>query len=175
MIEGRAVIENIEKTRASVESLGGRFKGHYVLKDTIFVPKAGNRNLSDDFVRVRTNIKSSWQTKSVVLIRKQTEFKETGKMDMVIMRKEFDTVDEASAFIGDNLQDFKEGFSYEREGWEYLLDNSRVFIEDIKGWKPSIEIEAENEEKLKELFGNIGTMELVHSSVPEVMKRILLF
>jgi len=39
MIEGRAVVESIEKAKASVESLGGRFKGGYVLKDISLFPK----------------------------------------------------------------------------------------------------------------------------------------
>jgi adenylate cyclase class IV len=173
MIEGRAIIENIEKVKASVESLGGLFKSHYILKDIIFVPKKEEYNLNDDFVRVRVNIKSDRPTKRVVLVRKQTQFKETGKVDKVILKEEFDTEEEAFAFIKEKLPEFQKGFEYERDGWEYQLDDCGIFIEDIKGWKPSVEIEAESENQLKELFDNIGVLKIVKSSVPEIMRRLL--
>ena len=173
MIEGRAIIENIEKTKASVKSLGGKFKSHYILKDIIFIPKKEDYNLSDDFIRVRINIKSDWPTKRVILIKKQTEFKEIGKIDKVILKEEFDTEEEAFAFIKDKFPEFQEGFDYKRNGWQYQLNDNRIFIEDIKDWKPSIEIEAENEEELKRLFDKIEILELVKSSIPEIMRRVL--
>lgn len=173
MIAGRAIIENIEKAKASVESLGGRFKSHYILKDIIFVPKKEDYDLSDDFVRVRVNIKSDWPTKRVILVRKQTEFKEPGKIDKVILKEEFDTEEEAFAFIKEKLPEFQKGFEYEREGWQYQLNDNKIFIENIKGWKPSVEIEADSEEQLKELFDKIGILELVKSSVPEIMRKLL--
>jgi len=173
MIEGRAVIDNIKNAKVSVESLGGQFKGYYILKDIIFVPKKEDYNLSNDFVRVRVNIKSDWPTKKVILVRKQTEFKETGKIDNVILKEEFDTEEESFAFIKDKLSEFRKGFEYERDGWQYQLNDNRIFIEDIKGWKPSVEIEAESKERLKELFDKIGILETVKSSVPEIMRRLL--
>jgi len=173
MIEGRAIIENIEKTKKSVESLGGKFKSNYILKDIIFVPKKKKYKLNDDFLRVRINIKSDWPTKKVILIKKQTEFKNTGKIDKIIFKKEFDTEEEASSFIKSNIPGFQRGFEYEREGWEYELEKNRIFIEDIKGWKPSIEIEAEKERDLKDLFKQIEFIELVKDSAPEVMSKLL--
>jgi adenylate cyclase class IV len=174
MIEGRAIVESIEKAKVSVESLGGIFKSNYILKDIIFVPKKENYNLSDDFVRVRINIKSDWPTKRVILIRKQTEFKEVGKIDKTILRKEFDSEEEAFSFIQENLPAFKKGFEYEREGWQYQLNDYRIFIEDIKGWKPSIEVEVKDEERINEIFRKIGILELVKASVPKVMKQLLM-
>ena len=173
MIEGRAVIENIEKTKVSVESLEGKFKSHYILKDIIFIPKKEDYNLNDDFIRVRVNIKSDWPTKKVILIRKQTEFKKIGKIDKVILKEEFDTEEDAFAFIKNKLPEFQKGFDYKRDGWQYQLNNNRIFIEDIKGWKSSIEIEAESEEELKKLFDKIGILELVKYSIPEIMRRLL--
>ena len=173
MIEGRAVIEKIEKTKVSVESLEGKFKSNYILKDIIFIPKKEDYNLNDDFIRVRVNIKSDWPTKKVILIRKQTEFKKIGKIDKVILKEEFDTEEDAFAFIKNKLPEFQKGFDYKRDGWQYQLNNNRIFIEDIKGWKSSIEIEAESEEELKKLFDKIGILELVKYSIPEIMRRLL--
>ncbi|UCD03983.1 MAG: hypothetical protein JSW73_05635 [Candidatus Woesearchaeota archaeon] len=173
MIEGRAIIESIKKTRASVESLGGQFKSNYIGRDIIFLPEREDYNLSDDFVRVRVNIKSNWPTKRVILTRKQTDFREIGKVDNVILSEEFDTEEEAFSFIEKNLPEFQKGFEYEREGWQYQLKHNRIFIEDIKGWRPSVEIEAKSEEELKELFDKIGILELVKDSIPKIMRRIL--
>ena len=174
MIEGRAIVESIEKAKASIESLGGHFKSNYILKDIIFVPKKENYNLSSDFVRVRINIKSDWPTKRVIVVRKQTEFKKTGKIDKIILKKEFDNEEEAFLFVKEKLPEFQKGFEYEREGWQYQLNDSRIFIEDIKGWKPSIEIEVKNEKEIKEFFNKIGILELVKASVPEIMRQNLM-
>lgn len=86
MIELRAVISDINKTREIVEKLGGKFVSNYELKDIIFI-KNINDDLSKDFVRVRINIKSDWKTKKVILIRKQTDFLDIGKKDKVILKK----------------------------------------------------------------------------------------
>ncbi|MBL7100939.1 MAG: hypothetical protein ISS23_03235 [Nanoarchaeota archaeon] len=117
MIEGRAIIENIEKTKASIESLGGQFKDHYLLKDIIFVPKKENYNLTDDYVRIRIHIKGDWPTKRVTVVRKQAKFKETGKIDKIILKEEFDTEEEAFAFVEKNLPEFRKGFEFGRESW----------------------------------------------------------
>jgi len=173
MIEGRAIIKDIEKAKKSIESLGGIFKSNYILKDIIFIPKIGKYKLNNDFIRVRINIKSDWIAKKVILIRKQNEFKNIGKIDKILFRKEFDTEEEAFIFIQKKFPEFKKGFEYEREGWEYQLNKNRIFIEDIKGWKPSIEIETEKEEDLEDLFNKIGVLELIKESIPEIMNKLL--
>ena len=171
MIYGRALIKSIEKTRTIIESMDAQFKSNYILKDIIFVPTKENYNLNDDFVRVRINIKSDWPGKRVILVRKQTEFKKTGKVAKLIIKQEFDTKAEAFTFIEQEAPEFQKGFEYEREDWQYQLNDNKIFIEDIKGWKLSVEIEAESEEKLKELFDKIVILERVRDSVPEIMRR----
>ncbi|MCK4809148.1 MAG: hypothetical protein KAS90_05985 [Candidatus Aenigmarchaeota archaeon] len=176
MIEGRAIIEDIDTAKSSVESLGAKSKNNYSFKDIIFVPKAEEYSLSNDFVRVRVYIKTNWPTKNVVLVRKNMEWKNHGKIDNVVLREEFDSQEEAFAYIDKNLgSDFEKGFDYNREGWEYELDSCRIFIEDIKGYRPTIEIEAEDEEGLKILFNKIGVLEIVKNSVPEIMRKKLKF
>jgi len=173
MIEARAIIENIEKTKEKVEELGAEFKNDYAFKDIIFVPKKEDFNLSDDFVRVRVYSLTYWKTKNVVLVRKKTEFKEKDKIDKIILREEFDTKKEAFDFISKNLAEFEKGFDYSRKGWEYHLDNKRIFIEDIEGYKPSIEIEAKDEKELEDLFDKIGIIEIVKESVPEIIRKLI--
>jgi len=119
------------------------------------------------------NVKSDWPAKRVVVVRKQTKFRRIGKTDKIILKKEFDNEEEAFLFAKEKFPEFQRGLEYERKGWEYRLDDKGIFIERIKGWKPSIEIEAKNGKEIKELFNKIGILELVKDSVPEIMRQIL--
>ena len=173
MIEGRAIISGIENARKKVEQLGAIFKGEYIFKDVIFIPKKDDFNLNDDFLRMRIYSKTNWSTKNVVLVRKQTEFKSTGKIDKIILKEEFDTEKEALAFVKNNLSsEFKIGFEFSRTGWQYQLENHRIFIEDVEDFKPSIEIETDTEDELKSLFDKVNIIEKINESMPEIMRRI---
>lgn len=174
MIEGRAIIADIGQTRKKLEEMGALFNGGYTFKDVIFVPKKPNYNLSDDFLRVRVYDKNNWRTNKAVLVRKQTIFKEVGKTDKIILKKEFESEQEALNFISAELAaEFERGFEYEREGWQYDIGKQRIFVEDIKGFKPSIEIEAESENEIEFLFSKIGVVEKINASLPEVMRKVL--
>lgn len=172
MIESRAIISNIKETKEKIEKLGGVFKNDYAFKDIIFIPKDNGIDLSGNFLRLRILSKNNWPTKNAILIKKRTEFKKIGKTDDVAFRKEFDTEKESLDFIKNEVPEFKFGFDYSREGWEYELEGHRVFIEDIKGFKPSIEIEADSEVELKELLNKIGFIKLLKESVPKTISRI---
>ena len=164
---------SIEKAKASVENLGGQFKGNYIFKDIIFVPRKKIYNLNEDFLRIRSYVKTNLLTKNVVLVRKKTEWKKQGKLDKIILKKEFDTEKEAFLFIEENLPDFEKGFEYRREGWQYELEKNKIFVENIEEYSPSIEIETNDEKDLQILFNKIGVKDLVRDSVPEIMRRIL--
>lgn len=88
MIEGRAIILNIDNTRSKLEKLGAIFKSDYAFKDVIFILKNGDGNLSNDYLRIRAYSKNNWSTKNVVLTRKQAKFQKIGKEDVVILKKE---------------------------------------------------------------------------------------
>ena len=175
MIEGRATIENIKETIKKLEKMGALFDSEYSFKDIIFVPKKGIYDLNKDFLRARVYIKNDWPTKNVVLVRKQTLFNDIGKIDNLILKKEFDTEKECFDFIKLEFNDeFEKSFEYERIGWQYNFENHRGFIEDIKGYNPSIEIEVatNSKDELESLFKRIGIIEKVHNSMPEVMRKI---
>ena len=172
MIEARAIIENIDETRKMLESLGAVLDGEYSFKDVIFVPREGNYDLNKDFLRARVYIKNNWYTKKVVLVRKQAEFKDVGKTGKVILKEEFDSEKEANGFVEAEFgQEFKRGFEYERVGWQYNLESSRIFVEDIKGYKSSIEIEADTQDQIKYLFQKIGIVKELKDSLPEIMRK----
>ncbi len=172
MIECRGIILNIEDTKKEVEKLGAVFKSEYMFKDIIFIPNKDYFNLSDDFLRMRVYTKTNWPTKKIVLVRKQTEFKSIGKVDKIILKEEFDTEKDALEFINKNLApEFKQGFEFSRTGWQYQLEDKRIFIEDIKGFKPSVEIEVNTEEELTPLFEKLNIIKKVKESMPEIMRQ----
>ncbi|MDP3685491.1 MAG: CYTH domain-containing protein [bacterium] len=174
MIEGRAIISDIQETRNKLEALEAVFRGNYVFRDIIFVPKKKTYNLNDDFLRVRIQIKSHWSNKKIILVRKQTEFGKVGKVNNVMLRREFDSEKEAVDFVEAELgSQFARSFEYTREGWQYNLEGSRIFVEAIAGFRPSVEIEADSEDDIRSLYAKIGILEEMHESIPEVMRRIL--
>lgn len=165
-------MEGTGYARERLESIGGSFNGRYSFNDIIFIPRDGDFNLNDSFVRVRVYSENNWPTKDVVLVNKQTEFKETGKTDKVLVREEFDTEKGAFSYLEKNFGGYKRGFNYERVGWEYELDGHRIFVEDIEGFEPSIEAEAETVGALQKVFERIGIIKEVKDSVPEIMRKL---
>ncbi len=174
MIEARAIIKDIAETKNKLEALGAVFDSDYAFKDVIFVPQKDRYDLNGGFLRARVYIKNNWPTKKVVLVKKQIKFKNVGKEDTIILRQEFDTEQQASDFVKKEFgSEFKRSFEYEREGWQYNLEGCRIFVEDIKGYKPSIEIETDTEDQINSLFEKIGVVEKIKTSIPEAMRQIL--
>ena len=174
MVEGRAIIKNIKETKKNIEQLDGVFKNYYSFTDIIFIPKIGEINLNKEFVRLRILKVNNWPTKDIILIYKKTNWKRTSKIDNVILRKEFDAIEGAVDFIKRHFQDkLKKSFEYFREGWEYHLGNKRIFVENIKNFQPTIEIEAENEKELDNIFEKLEFVERLSDSIPEIMRKNL--
>ncbi|HTX86800.1 MAG TPA: hypothetical protein VMC41_01890 [Candidatus Nanoarchaeia archaeon] len=165
MIVGRAIIPNIKEARKKIEQLGAIFKGEYIYKDIIFIPDKNNFNLSDDYLKLRVYTENNWPTKNFRLVRKIR-----GKS---VLKQEFDSEKASLKFINDEFSaEFKRGFEFSRTGWQYDLKNNHIFVEDVENFKPTIEIESESEPELKSLFDQIGIVEKLTESMPEIMKRI---
>lgn len=174
MIEARATISSIEQTRQKLEDLGAGFAGNYAFKDIIFTNNDGKSDLKRDFLRLRVITTNNRPTKSVILVRKKTQFNQNSKSSKVVLKKEFDLESEGLDFITKEFHsDFDKDFEYDRDGSEYDLANARIFVEDIAGFCPSIEIEAEAEGQIYDLFDRIGIEQIIHESVPELMSKIL--
>lgn len=67
--------------------------------------------------------------------------------------------------------DFKQGFEYRREGWEYGLGKQSIFVEDIENCPPTIEIEASDEKSLGILFQKLGVKKAIRDSVPNMVAQ----
>ena len=171
MIEARGIIENIGEARKKIESLGGKFLTNYKFKDIIFSEKK-DFNLSKDFLRLRVCSKNNWPTKDFVLVRKKTEFKESGKISKNVFKKEFDDEKNSIDYVKKNFPKYKKIIAYSREGWQYQLDKNRIFVEQIEGYKPSMEIESEDESELKRVLDEVNILEILKEPVPEIMRKL---
>ncbi len=172
MIEGRAIIKDLEKARQTALKLGGVFKGQYAYKDIVFLPKDKGPDLHHDCVKMRIMRKKNWDTKDVILQRKTAAWKGNAKKDTVSLWAEFDTQEEAEGFLKKRFGNkFVPGFEYSRKGWEYLIGNAKLYIENIEKLGPSIEIETEDIKDL-DLFDRFGIIELLKDSVPEHIRKI---
>jgi len=173
MIEARATIKSIESTKKAVIALGAKFKSDYILEDTIY--SINQQNLIDDYVRIRVNVKNDWDEKKVIVIRKKAVIQGIGKIDNIVLRKEFDTKDDAIQFIEREFSEFENPFTYSRKGWHYELKHHRIFIEYIEKLGPVMEIETKTEQEIKELFEKIRILRIIKESIPDVMKKLLMY
>lgn len=173
-IEGRAIVASIRETRRRLQELEASLISSYEFKDIVFLPTAGAASLHDDFLRLRVYRKSDWPTKHVVLVRKRTTFMDIGKQDDFVMRREFDTEEDALSFVASEWPDkFRIGFEYERQGWQYDLKGRRVFVEDIVGFEPTVEAEATSSAELQSIFDLLDISRQLHEPIPEMMRKLL--
>lgn len=173
MIWGRSIVKNIKEAKRKIEQLGGKFKNYYSFKDIIFAPKTGKIDLNRKFIRLRVYKVNNWPTKDVILVHKITQWKAKSKFEDFVLKKGFNTAKEAFSFIKIHFKnELKKGFEYFREGWEYRLGKKRIFVEDIKDFKPTVEIEAENEKELSKVFKKLDAVARVTDSIPRIMSKI---
>ncbi len=168
MKEARAKIKSIEKARSALEKLGAKFKSTYAFTDNIYFKKDGKKDLREEFMRARSYKENNWDTKDVVFVHKKIEWSGSTKTSNVLLKEEFDTLDEAE----NRIQDVEKSFSYARKGWEYTLGDAHIFVEDIEGLGPSVEIEADDEKTIDDLFNKLDATERITGSMPEIMERI---
>lgn len=163
MIEKRAIISSIKRTRKTAEEIGGKFKSNYLFKDIIFSEKTNQ--LSKKFIRVRILYKNNGPVKKITLILRNKSIKKA------IMKKEFNKLNDALKLIKNNMPKFKKIFEYKREGWQYSLNKSRIFIEKIEKYYPTVEIESNKKKEIDILFKKFKIIKILKESVPETMYK----
>lgn len=167
MIEVRAYISDFELTNKKLIQAGSVIQGDYEFRDYIYQPTnvATRYDLNKEFVRIRVYHKTNWIQKSVELVHK---IKSTQSMvGLTKIKKEFDKVEEAIAFLGSQ---YIEIFSFERKGVEHKLNNSRLFVEDIEGLPKSIEVIAYSQEDLKWIFQQVDPITILFDSIPKLIE-----
>lgn len=172
MISNRWTISNKEQTKKNIINLGGKIKGEYSCLDIIFIPQKEN-NVKLEFIRLRIYKVNNWNIKDIVLSHKKTTWENNYKKDKTILQKEFDNKNEALEFININYKDnIKEITRFNREGEEFRLNNTKIFLENIEFLGSSIEIESDNEKELQELISKIQIKEKLNDSLPETIRKL---
>lgn len=170
ILEARGKINNIKDARNMAEKIGGIFKGFYSATDIIF--KTKKVDPEKGVITLRIFKINNRQTKNYIFIHKIAEWYGKTKTDKVILKERFDTMEEALDFMTDHYGDgLKEDYKYSREGWEYNLDDSGIFIECIEKLGPTVEIESENKSDLENLFKLFEVSERFSESTPEIMRK----
>jgi len=164
MKEVRVVVKDLGSVKSKLESLGAEFKDDYSFNIVIFVPSGGQ--VSKEYLRLKVYEVNNWDSKGFILTHKK---KDNGWK--CLLKKEFDTEEEVMNFIHDEFKGFEMAFEFFREGWQYQLGDVRIFVEDVKGFKPSVEIEAETRGDLDKVLKEFEVIETLEASMAEIMEN----
>lgn len=166
MFELRAFFANFQQVKAAVCNLGSKNKGDYAFDDYIYHPLNRTFNFNQEFMRLRVYHLTQWQQKKVELVHK---VKNTpGCSGCTVIKEQFDQKNEANPF----LLAYQLAFSYGRCGTEFQLERCRIFVEDIDGLPPSVEILAPSQKEIDELFKQLKPTHIVMDSIPQLVQNI---
>lgn len=165
--EVRAFIGDIEQVKKKLSNLQALFKGEYAFQDYIYHQKDRTCDLNKELVRLRFYKKTNWNQKPVELAYKLKTV--PGRSGSTKFKKQFDSIKEAEAFLGD----YKLAFSFHRKGFEYILGGVRIFVEDVEGLPPSVELLSPSKEKIDQLFEDLLPIQILSDSVPKLVESKL--
>lgn len=157
-VEIRGIIHDSLSARVALTQANAVYQGDYAFNDTIYAED----DFNDEFFRVRQYLLTRWKQKSVVVVHKVKD--PEGGRHQVRFEGECDSIAQAESHIP--LSFSKKCFFF-RRGWEYSLGNMRVFVEEIEGLPPSVEVIAASKEEIFDLFDDLNVSEVLTGSVPE--------
>jgi hypothetical protein len=124
--------------------------------------------LANEFARIRQYQRTNWNQKAVVIVHKVRDAQEGNHQ--ILLKEECDTLEEAEKFIP---IDFYKRFCFPRHGWEYCLESMLIYVEEIDGLSPSIEVIAPSHQEILMLFKDLKITEILSDSVPEWYCKML--
>ena len=137
--------------------------------DLIYVNKSGT-SITDDTLKIRVYQINHWNSKDVIVIRKVAPLINGFKEDKVLLREEFDTVDEAKDYVNDNLlNEYEFAFKLQKNGNQYGNNELDMWKEDVLDLGISVEIGSNDESLLEEVFNSLDIKERLTVSLPEYM------
>lgn len=151
--EIRAFVNSYDETVNKIKNLGAEFKGKYSFTDYIYQPRGKEINFNNYVARVRLYHQTQWDQKSVELTFKHNKFS-------------FDTLEDAF----NQLSDYELILKYKRDGLEFKLNNANIFIENIQGLEPSIEIVASSSD-IFDIFSQVQVKEILNDCVPQLIYK----
>lgn len=169
IFETRGKIKDIKDARNTAEKIGAIYKGFYSCTDFIFKTK----NIGD-IIRLRAFKINNRQSKDYIFIHKTAEWLDKIKADKIIIKREFDTMEETLDFMINHYgYVLVNDYEYSRIGWEYSYNENSIFIENIDMLGPTLEIESDNKNDIENLFKFFNVSELFTESVAEIMRKLL--
>lgn len=163
--EVRAYLRSIQDAQEVVQSLGAEYKGDYLCTEYVYVPDAHNIDLDNEFIRLRDYAyqTTGWGQKKVCLVHKKRELPELTRK--TVYSFECDTLGQAQ----EKLKPYTLLCSYSRKGWEYHLHGMKMYIEDIQGISPSIEIIGQEREDIDAVLKQLPVEKVVFRSLPHLV------
>lgn len=165
--EIRAYIDNFGETCRQLQTLGAVHQGEYAFIDYIYYPCGKIIDLNREFVRLRKYDQTSWNQQKYVLVHKIKE--EIGKSGKIIWHQESDSIEKAHQLLDSYGVQFL--FSFSRTGMEFAWQDMRIFVEEIQGLPPSIEIVSNEAQQIKELFEFLH-VEIMYDSAAQLAYKM---
>lgn len=163
--EVRAFIQAIEQATSVLLALNATFKSDYAFTDYIYFPLDREHDFNKEFIRLRVYQKTNWNQMAVELVYKlKLDLHHTGR---IAFKKQFSSMDESE----EHLKNHKLAFSYSRRGSEYALGDVRIFVEEVDGLSPSIEIVSGSKEILDQIFEKLVPLQILSDSIPKLVER----
>lgn len=112
-------------------------------------------------------LETQWDQKAVELSHKVKSG--LGVSGSFKLKKQFDNMEEADTF----LSEYRFAFSYQRKGFEYQLGDVKIFLQDVQGLPPSVELVSPSKQKIDQIFDKLAPAEILLDSVPKLIQNTI--
>lgn len=164
----RCILKN-DNVDEVIRKYGLKFKCDFSFYDLIYVNRDGT-SITDDTLKIRVYQINHWNNKNVLVIRKVAPVVNGSKEDRILLRKEFDTIEEAQKFVNDNLlEEYIFAFKLQKSGIQYGNGKLDLWKEDVLDLGISVEIGSEDETLMEEVLTSLDFGERLTISLPEYM------
>lgn len=169
MLKYARVILNSDNVDEVIKKYNFEKKTDFAFYDLIYVNKNGAA-ITDDTLKIRVYQINQWKSKDVLVIRKDAPIINGSKEDRVLLKEEFDTEEEALAFVEKEFsKDYDFAFKLQKDGIEYGNGDVRLWRENVDNVGISIEVGSEDEEKIEDVLKDLDVRERLIQSLPEYM------
>ncbi len=158
--------DNVDKV---ISKYGLNFKSDFAFYDLVYVNKNG-ASITEDTLKIRVYQVNHWKNKNVLVIRKIAPIVNGSKEDKVLLREEFDTAQEAQAYVDANLlNEYDFAFKLQKTGVQYGNEKVDLWKEDVEGIGLSVEVGSNDTELIDAIFSELDVNERLTMSLPEYM------
>ena len=165
-VRGNLKTDNVDEV---INKYDMKFKVDFAFHDLIYVNKNG-ASITDDTLKIRVYQINHWKSKNVLVIRKVAQLVNGSKEDKVLLKEEFDTVEEAQKFVDANLLDeYEFAFKLQKTGIQYRNDKVDLWKENVEMVGLSVEVGSEDEKLMEQVFSDLDVEERLNVSLPEYM------